>query len=87
MAFKKELLTNCKYDCKKSLSEEKTFLNNFTIPIIQLDPLTILVVSHSHNTYSKKKLLHESNNKMYNTSYTIDDFIKNKDIKIFLQVI
>ena len=34
-----------------ALAEEKEFLKNYTIPMVQLDPMqVILVFSHSHNT-------------------------------------
>jgi glycosyltransferase involved in cell wall biosynthesis len=57
-AFKKELLLITKYDDATAVAEEKQFLKNYTIPMIQLDPLkTILVFSHIHNSVDKKLLL------------------------------
>ena len=57
-AFKKELLDITGYENSASLAEEKHFLKNYTIPFVQLDPLkTILVFSHEHNTFDKRKLL------------------------------
>jgi glycosyltransferase involved in cell wall biosynthesis len=57
-AFKKELLLITKYDDSTAVAEEKQFLKNYTIPMIQLDPLkTILVFSHIHNSVDKKLLL------------------------------
>ena len=57
-AFKKELLDITSYENGASLAEEKHFLKNYTIPFVQLDPLkTILVFSHEHNTFDKRKLL------------------------------
>ena len=57
-AFKKELLKITRYDDTKSLAEEKDFLKQYTIPFIQLEPQhTILVFSHIHNTFDKKRLL------------------------------
>ena len=45
-----------------ALAEEKHFLKNYTIPFVQLDPMkTILVFSHNHNTFDKKKLLDNPN--------------------------
>ena len=56
-AFRKELLEQTKYDDFKALAEEKSFLKDYTIPFVQMDPLkTILVFSHNHNTFDKKKL-------------------------------
>ena len=57
-AFKKELLDITSYENGAALAEEKHFLKNYTIPFVQLDPLkTILVFSHEHNTFDKRKLL------------------------------
>ena len=55
-AFKRKLLLETSYDPTASLAEEKHFLKNYTIPFVQLDPKkVILVFSHSHNTFDKKK--------------------------------
>jgi len=57
-AFKAELLKQTKYENHAALAEEKAFLKNYTIPFVQLDPMkTILVFSHNHNTFDKKKML------------------------------
>jgi len=54
-AFKKELLNNNRYDDTAALAEEKVFLNDYTVPFVQLEPKkTILVFSHEHNTFDKK---------------------------------
>mgnify|MGYP003329223434 CR=1 FL=1 len=77
-AFKKELLSITKYNEKACLAEEKEFLHNYTIPFVQLDPLkTILVFSHIHNTYDKKKMLENPNPQFTKESdKTVDMFIK-----------
>ena len=57
-AFKSRLLYDTKYEDHAALAEEKAFLKGYTVPFVQLDPLkTILVFSHNHNTFDKKKLL------------------------------
>ncbi len=57
-AFKKELLKQTSYDENKALAEEKHFLKDYTIPLLQLDPKQVIVVfSHSQNTFDKKKLI------------------------------
>jgi len=57
-AFKKELLDITKYEDDAKLAEEKQFLKNYTIPMIQLNPeKTILVFAHDNNTFDKNKLL------------------------------
>jgi len=77
-AFKIELLQQTKYDDNASLAEEKLFLKNYTIPFVQLDPLkTILVFSHQHNTYDKRKMLENPHPTYFKESdKTVETFIR-----------
>lgn len=77
-AFRRELLKQTKYNDEASLAEEKEFLQNYTIPFVQLDPLkTILVFSHIHNTFDKKKLLVNANPNFVKESHLkVNMFIK-----------
>jgi len=84
-AFKRELLKITSYEETAALAEEKHFLKNYTIPFVQLDPTkTILVFSHDHNTFDKRKLLESPNPKYVNSStVSVDHFIKDVDTKNF----
>lgn len=85
-AFKREeMLKLTSYDNNASLAEEKYFLKDYTIPFAQLNPLkTILVVSHNHNSFDKKKLLQQGENQFMKVSdKTVDDFIKEPELKKF----
>lgn len=84
-AFKKELLEQTSYDDKACIAEEKHFLRDYTVPFVQLDPMkTILVFSHIHNTFDKRKLLENPDDRFMNVSCkTVDDFVKEEDIKQF----
>jgi glycosyltransferase involved in cell wall biosynthesis len=84
-AFKRELLKDHKYDDNAALAEEKAFLKNYSVPFVQLEPKkTILVFSHIHNTFDKKKLLETGENNYQKTSHrSVDEFIKDKDLKEF----
>jgi glycosyltransferase involved in cell wall biosynthesis len=84
-AFKRELLKDHKYDDNAALAEEKAFLKNYSVPFVQLEPKkTILVFSHIHNTFDKKKLLETGENNYQKTSdRSVDEFIKDKDLKEF----
>jgi len=86
-AFKKELLKITKYDDDAALAEEKNFLKDYTIPFVQLDPKkTILVFSHNHNSFDKKKLLENvqiPNKVIHYTDLTVDDLVKEPEIKKF----
>ena len=53
-AFKRSYLENHSYAEEDMFEEERDFLNNYTTPIIQLDPFqTILCISHDSNTNKK----------------------------------
>lgn len=84
-AFKRKLLNDHKYENHASLAEEKAFLKNYTVPFVQLDPLkTILVFSHDHNTFDKKKLLENKHpDYVKESNKTVDTFIKEADLKDF----
>jgi glycosyltransferase involved in cell wall biosynthesis len=79
-AFRRELLEQTRYDDTKALAEEKAFLKNNTIPMVQLDPrLTILVFAHSQNSFDKKKALPApgtNNGFVKESTRTVADFIK-----------
>ena len=63
MAFRRELLTRTRYKEDAAIAEEKHFLKNYTIPMVQLDPeKTIMVVAHAHNTFDKAELLKDGPN-------------------------
>jgi glycosyltransferase involved in cell wall biosynthesis len=87
-AFKRELLEMTKFNEEDCLSEEKFFLKNYSIPLIQLDPLkTILVFRHIHNSFDKNELLDKSINSLSSLSNkTVDDFIKDEELKNFYSV-
>lgn len=75
LAFKKELLNITAFDDSLAVAEEKHFLKNYTIPMIQLDPLkTILVLSHVHNSVDKKKLLEIPNQYIKESHFHVQDF-------------
>ena len=84
-AFKRELLKEHRYDENAALAEEKAFLKNYSVPFVQLEPKkTILVFSHIHNTFDKKKLLENGENQFQKTSpRTVDEFVKEPDLKEF----
>ena len=84
-AFKKELLSQTKYDDNKAMAEEQQFTKGYTIPLIQLNPLqSILVFSHKHNSLNKEKLLeHPEQTKTTLSPYTVDDFVVDPVLKQF----
>lgn len=85
-AFRSELLKDTKYENHAALAEEKVFLKNYTVPMVQLDPMkTILVFSHDQNSFDKKKLLEGGQNPTFKeSSKTVPMFIRTKDEKPIL---
>jgi glycosyltransferase involved in cell wall biosynthesis len=84
-AFRRELLKSSRYEDDAALAEEKAFLKDYTVPFVQLDPLkTILVFSHEHNTFDKRKLLDRTDPRFAKASdKTVDLFIKEVGLKKF----
>jgi glycosyltransferase involved in cell wall biosynthesis len=83
-AFRKEYLKQSGYENDTSCAEEKKFLKDYSVPMVQLDTLkTILVVSHIHNSLDKKILLDEPSPYIKESRFSVDDFIKEQDIKHF----
>lgn len=84
-AFKRKLLKDHRYEDEAALAEEKAFLKNYTVPFVQLDPMkTILVFSHEHNTFDKRKLLDNPHPQYVKESNkTVDMFVPEADAKTF----
>ena len=86
MAWRKSYALNHTYDETLAYAEEKSFLNDYTTPIHQLDPFKVmLVMSHSDNTYDKKKLRESTNPFMKQTSLKLSYFIKNPSMRKFFE--
>jgi hypothetical protein len=86
-AFRKSLLDQTCFNENDCIAEEKYFLKNYTIPFIQLDPFkTILVFSHVHNSFDKKKLLEFPSPYMKLSNKTVNDFVKEKYIQDFFLI-
>jgi glycosyltransferase involved in cell wall biosynthesis len=77
-AFKRELLDITRYEDNAAIAEEKAFLKDYSIPFVQLDPMkTILVFSHIHNTFDKRKMLDNPHPDFCKESpKTVEHFIK-----------
>ena len=87
-AFRRELLKDGNtYDDHAALAEEKKFLKDYTVPFVQLDPRkTILVFSHDHNTFDKKKLLENPNPQVVKEArWTVKDLVNEGEIRDFFQ--
>jgi glycosyltransferase involved in cell wall biosynthesis len=84
-AFRKKLLNLTSFEDHANVSEERFFLKNYTIPMVQLDSKrTILVFAHSHNTFDKNQLLVNPDKKFVReTKFSPSVFVKNKELREF----
>jgi hypothetical protein len=84
-AFKRKLLKQHRYNEEACLAEERAFLKDYTVPFVQLDPMkVILVFSHDHNTFDKRKLLINANPDIVRDSpKKVMDFIKDATLRRF----
>ena len=85
MAWRKEYANTHIYDETVTHAEERSFLENYKHPMIQLDPMRVmLVMSHSENTFDKKKMRDEPNNPFVKkSSLKLRDFIKDSALREF----
>ena len=84
-AFKRKMIKNNRYNDDACLAEERAFLKDYTVPFVQLDPMkVILVFSHEHNTFDKRKLLVNANPDVVRDSpKKVMDFIKDHNLRKF----
>lgn len=74
------------YDESVTHAEEKSFLEEYSHPMIQLDPLkTILVMSHSENTFDKKDIRKMESKFIKSTKLKIKDIVKDKQLRDFYE--
>jgi glycosyltransferase involved in cell wall biosynthesis len=88
MAWRKSYSNTHFYDESALYSEEVTFLENYKNPLIQLDPLqTMLIMSHSENTFSKTDNFrgHSNNPFCKGTTKKLKDFIKDSKLRAFYE--
>jgi len=86
MAWRKSYAATHRYDDTVTHAEEQSFLEGYKHKMIQLDPFKVmLVMSHSENTFDKKKMREDvgKNPFITKTSYKIKDFIKDSEMRVF----
>jgi glycosyltransferase involved in cell wall biosynthesis len=85
MATRRSYALSHSYDETVTHAEEKSFLDSYKNQMIQLDPMkTMLVFSHSENTFNKIKMRDDPNNPFVKkTAMKIRDFIKDADLRAF----
>jgi glycosyltransferase involved in cell wall biosynthesis len=85
MAWRSSYAKTHTYDETVTHAEEKSFLDDYKHPMIQLDPIKVmLVMSHSENTFDKKKMREQEGNPLVKkTSMKIKDFIRDAKLREF----
>jgi glycosyltransferase involved in cell wall biosynthesis len=84
MAWTDTYAKSHKYDEHVTHAEEKSFLDNYKYSMIQLEPYkTMLVISHTENTFDKKKMREDENQFVKKTTSKIKDFIKDNKLREF----
>jgi glycosyltransferase involved in cell wall biosynthesis len=84
MAWRRSYARSHKYDETVTHAEERSFLDDYKNQMIQLDPFKVmLVMSHSENTFDKKKLRDAENPLVKKTDMKLKTFIRDKGLRDF----
>ena len=84
IAYRKSYLKTHRYDEIQTHAEEKSFLEDYKNPMIQLDPMkTILVMCHTDNTFDKDNLREKKNPLLKDTTMKLRDIIQDKSLREF----
>lgn len=85
MAYRSSYAKSHLYDETVTFAEETSFLEKYKHQMIQLDTMkTILVITHSENTFNKNRFLTESGNPFVKkTEMKLASFIKDKALREF----
>jgi len=84
MAWRSSYAAAHLYDETVTHAEEKSFLEGYVHPMIQLDPMKVmLVMSHSENTFDKKKMRENPSPVVHKTQMKLRAFIKEAALRDF----
>jgi len=84
MAWRSSYAAEHLYDETVTHAEEKSFLESYIHPMIQLDPMKVmLVMSHSENTFDKKKMRETPSPVVHRTAMKLRAFIKEAALREF----
>jgi glycosyltransferase involved in cell wall biosynthesis len=86
MAWRRSYALTHVYDETVTHAEEKSFLDDYIHTMIQLPPMKVmLVMSHSENTFDKRKMRENPNPLVKKTSMKLRDFIRQKPLRDFFK--
>jgi len=84
MAYWTTYTKDHKYDETVDKAEEKSFMNDWKTPVLQLTPLdTMLVICHADNTFDKRVLLAQNNPLLKKQGVKMKQYVTQKKIKEF----
>jgi glycosyltransferase involved in cell wall biosynthesis len=84
MAWTKDYARTHRYNETVAFAEERSFLDEFINPLIQLNPKKVmLVMSHTDNTFDKTELRKIKNPLLQKTDLKMSDFIKDTELYDF----
>jgi glycosyltransferase involved in cell wall biosynthesis len=84
MAWRKRYAATHRYNEDVSFAEEKSFLESYKNPLVQINPMKVmLVMSHSENTFDKSKIRDPGNPMAKKTTMKLKDFIKDSALREF----
>jgi len=85
LAFRRAYANTHRYDEDVTHAEEKSFLDSYANPMIQLDPYKVmLVISHLQNTFNKKDMRDDPKNPFVKrTALKVRNFIKDAGLRTF----
>ena len=84
MAYWRTYINDHKYDETVDKAEEKSFMDNWKTPVLQLKPEeTMLVICHAHNTFDKRELLKQNNPTLKKVSIKMRTLIKDTHLRNF----
>jgi len=85
MAWKRSYSLRNTYDETVTHAEEKSFLESYKNPMIQLDPMKVtLVMAHEENTFNKKAMREQVDNPFVKkTQLKLNNFIKDAPTRNF----
>jgi glycosyltransferase involved in cell wall biosynthesis len=84
MVWTKDYARTHRYNETVAFAEERSFLDEFINPLIQLNPKKVmLVMSHTDNTFDKTELRKIKNPLLQKTDLKMSDFIKDTELYDF----
>jgi len=86
LAYRRSYTKNHRHDESVVKGEESSFLNGFTVPMLQLDArFTQLLMSHGENTFDKRVLRNAVSPMVQLTTLGLEDFIADAGLRLFYE--